>query len=440
MDRFLGVVLLSAAALLAQDIPNPPQAAAGGSAAPVAITLQNAIQRAQALVPEFRAAVTDAAVAREDRVQARAALLPSVNYTTQYLYTQGNRTATPVFIANNAVHEYVSQGNAHETLGLSGEQIGEFRRARAAEALARARQEAASRGLVMIVVQRFYDLVVTQRKQTSAQAAQAEAERFLKIGRQLEQGGEVAKSDVIKAQLQFNDSERALRETALALDKARLALAVILFPDFNQDFTVVDDLSQARPLPGFADAQKMAANNNPDSRAAFAGVQVAEREVQVAWAGHFPTLSLDVWYGIDANRFATYTDGVRNLGYSAAATLNVPIWSWGATQSKVKQAQLRRQQARVELSFAQRQAMSNLRAFFAEAETAQGELENLHNSAELAAESLRLTTLRYQGGEATALEVVDAQNTLVQARNASDDGEARYRQAIAQLQTLTGMF
>jgi len=64
----------------------------------------------------------------------------------------------------------------------------------------------------------------------------------------------------------------------------------------------------------------------------------------------------------------------------------------------------------------------------------------LQQSAELAAQGVRLTNLRYQAGEATALEVVDAQNSLVQARNNYDDGEARYRLAIANLQTVTGVF
>jgi outer membrane protein TolC len=49
-----------------------------------------------------------------------------------------------------------------------------------------------------------------------------------------------------------------------------------------------------------------------------------------------------------------------------------------------------------------------------------------------------LTLLRYEAGEATALEVVDAQNTVTQARNAYDDGLGRYRIAIVTLQTLTG--
>ena len=67
-------------------------------------------------------------------------------------------------------------------------------------------------------------------------------------------------------------------------------------------------------------------------------------------------------------------------------------------------------------------------------------MENLQRIAELAAESLRLTGLRYQAGESTALEVVDAQNTLVQSRNAADDAETRYRVALAELQTITGSF
>ena len=106
----------------------------------------------------------------------------------------------------------------------------------------------------------------------------------------------------------------------------------------------------------------------------------------------------------------------------------------------VKQAELRRRLARVELTQAQRQALANLNAFYAEASTARSELDGLRNSASLAAESLRLTNLQYQAGEATALEVVNAQDSLTQARNAYDDGAARYRIALARLQTLTGSF
>ncbi|HET9281586.1 MAG TPA: TolC family protein, partial [Candidatus Angelobacter sp.] len=145
------------------------------------------------------------------------------------------------------------------------------------------------------------------------------------------------------------------------------------------------------------------------------------------------------FYGIDAPHFAKREpDGTNNLGYAVAATLNIPVWNWGATHSKVVQADLKRKQAQRELTLAQRKLQADMRELYAEAEAAQAELETLKSSAELAAESLRLTNLRYQGGEATVLEVVDAQNTLTQARNAFNDGEVRARTALANLQTLTG--
>ncbi len=414
-------------------------AAPGQTGNAPAITLQDALQRAKTNSAQFQAAVTESKLAHEDRVQARAGLLPGVSQTTAYTYTEANGSREGFrFIANNAVHEYFSQGNAHQVVSL--ETIAGFRRAGAAEALANARQEIAARGLVVTVVQNYYGLVVAQRKRANAQAAADEAQHFLQISQQLERGGEVAHSDVIKAQLQYNDRQRDLQEAELAQEKARLGLAVLIFPTFTEDFTVVDDLRFAPPLPGFPEVQQLAERNNADLRAAAAALRVANHDVTVARSGHIPSLSFDYFYGIDATRFAVRTDGYRNLGYEAMATLNIPVFNWGATQSKVKQASLRLRQARIELSQAQREAVANLKFFYSEADLAKTELELLRNSADLAAESLRLTTLRYQAGEASALEVVDAQNALTQARNAYDDGEARYRLAIATLQTLTGSF
>jgi outer membrane protein TolC len=75
-----------------------------------------------------------------------------------------------------------------------------------------------------------------------------------------------------------------------------------------------------------------------------------------------------------------------------------------------------------------------------EADNAALQISSLRRSMDLSAESLRLTLLRYQAGEVTALEVSDAQATLAQARTAYDDGLERYRLAVANLQTVTGTF
>jgi outer membrane protein TolC len=420
----------------------PSQAAKQGpanAAAPLRLTLQDALALARKNSTQFQAAQTDAALSRQDRYQAATALLPSVTYNNQALYTQGSGPGTPVkYIANNAVHEYISQGNIHETIDLAG--VSNFHRASAAAALARARAEIASRGLVVTVVQGYYALAAAQQKLQAAQKASEEGNRFFKLTQDLQGGGEVAHTDVIKAELQMNDRRRQLQEAQLTFLNARLDLAVLLFPDFNENYEVADDLHSPVPLPTLAEVQQQAARDNPEVRAALEAVRAAGSEVTFARAGYLPSLALDYWYGIDATKFAVNDPkGVSNLGSSAAATLNIPIWNWGATQSRIKQAELRRTQAKRELSLAQRKLLAEIQSLYAEADTALNELAGLNRSAELAADSLRLTMLRYTGGEATILEVVDAQNTSVQANIAYQDGAVRYRVALANLQTLTGV-
>ena len=451
IGRFIVVLSLSTGALAqtADLVAAPaPQAAAlpvpqgtqPQSQAPPTLTFQDALTRARSVVPEYLTARTDAAMAKEDRVQARSTLLPSVTYNNTFLYTQPRNNSFGVaFITNNAPREYLSQANPHEDIGLDS--YYEYRRTQAAEAVARAKFEVALRGLVVTLAEAYYGLIVAQRKYATAQLAMQEAQRFLNISQQLEHGGEVAHSDVVKAQLQFNDRNRLLQEGQLGLDKARLALAVLIYADFNQSFNVVDDLALSPPLPPINEVQAAAMLNNPDLMAATASVTVAQAAVSSARAGYLPRLSLDYWYGIDAPQFAVYDPNhVRNLGYAAAATLNIPIWNWGITQSKVRQANLQQQQSQVQLSATRRQLLANIQSVYREADAARAELDLLRQSFDLATESLRLTNLRYQGGEATVLEVVDAQNTLTAARDAFDDGEARYKIALANLQTLTGTF
>ena len=344
----------------------------GTNAAPLTVTLQDAITRARKNSPEYHAALTAYGSAKEDRVQGRASLLPSLNYDAGFLYTQGNGTSTGRFVGANGVQEYLSQGNVHQDISLQG--IAEYRRTRAAEAVARARSEIAARGLVVTVVQAYYRFVVAQRKYDTAQRAATQGQSFLDISQKLEQGGEVAHSDVIKAQIQFQQQARDLQEAELEMNRSRLEVAVLIFPDFNEHFSVVDDLQTPEPLPSLTEVQTAAARQNPDLRAATGALQEARQDVGVAWSGFLPSLKLDYFYGIDANHFATRQfdpasqRSVRNLGYAATATLQLPVWNWGANRSRLKQAGLRREQAQLELTFTQRQLLARLRTLYDEAQ------------------------------------------------------------------------
>jgi len=434
-SRFLAALWLAAAC----GAQTPPAAQAGANP-PIKLTLKDALDRARQYGPQFLTANIAAQLAHENTVQARAALLPTVNGLSQFIYTQPNGSPSGVFVSNDGPRVYNDQALVHGDIWNPGKRA-DYRGAIAAEAVARAKMDVAARGLFATVAQNFYAMAVAARKLVHAQQALRETQDFLAITQKLEQGGEAAHADVIKAQIQLEQRQRDLQEAQLTLDKARIAFAVLLFPDFRQDFTIDDDLESAQPLPAFPEVQQLAGRNNPDIRAAQATVQQQQSAIQSARWALFPTLSFDYFFGINANQFALHNDrGQNNLGSVAQAQLNIPVWTWGATRSKVRQAELQLQQAKNDLSFTQRTLLSELQSFYEEAQVAASQVASLRLSENQSAESLRLTILRYQAGEVTVLEVVDAESTLIQARNAYDDGLARYRLALANLQTLTGVF
>jgi outer membrane protein TolC len=442
------LLLLVCASIAAQEGGTAAQAPSTPPSSPpsTAITLDQAIALAKANEPAFAAAAAASRVSELDRSIARSALLPSVTYHNQFLYTQsadGKTTGTnssiasPVrFIANNAVHEYTSQGVVTETIGLA--QTTAVARAAAAAAVASAELEIARRGLVVTVVGLFYGVTAANHKLDIAQRAAQEASSFTTLTQQRESARESAHADVVKAQLQQQQRERDLSDAKLQAEKARLELGVLLYADPRNPYTLAS-VALPPPLPDHTDAVAAASHSNPELRSAEASFRAGNLDVTAARAAYLPDLALAFNYGIDAAQVAARgPDGVHNLGYSASATLDVPVWDWLTTQHKIRQAQILRDAAKVTLTAAQRRLIAQIEETYSEAATAQSQMQSLDASVETARESLRLTRLRYTAGEATVLEVVDAQNSFTSAEVAREDGTTRYQTALANLQLLTG--
>jgi outer membrane protein len=426
----------------------------GGEAqAPTTLTLADAIARARKVDADYGAAVGAAKNAHDDTLQARNAMLPQVSATSQFLGTQGNGnlpkgTASGRFVTQDGVHVYRAWGVFKEDLSPDTYLATGYHHAQAAEALAKAKAEIAQRGLTVTVTKAYYGLAAAQRKYAAAQDALAQAQHFLRITQDAETAGQAAHSDVLKAQIAAGQQEQAFEEASLAMEDARLTLAVLVFPKLDENFTVVDDMDAATALPAFTEMQDLAAKQNPDLRVAMETARQADIEVGAAKGAFLPSFSIETDYGIEANAFALRSvvaadpakGPLPNLGYFITAGVTIPVWDWGTLRSKLHQSQTNQEQARSALSQSQREALANLYAAYNETSVARAAVESSRKLADDAAESLRLTGLRYQAGESTAQEVVDSQNTLTQARTGYADAQVRYRVALAALQTFTGSF
>jgi outer membrane protein TolC len=423
----LSLAVLCLAAAAAAQAPAP-------AAAPLRLTLPEALARAQANSPAFQAALVAEGVARDNRAIAHAATLPSLTLNNNYIWTQDN-----IYVANDGPHEFVTLGDVHQNFNFAlGAAV---RQATAGQLLAQAQAQIAQRGLAAVVTADYYTLLADEHESATARQALTEAQNYLKVSQDLERGGEVAHADVIQAQLQLEQSQSALRQAALAHEQAKLGLAVLLFPNFNLNYTLADDLGREPPLPSLRRVQALAALHNPILATAEAQLDEARQGVKIAHAALLPSLSLDYFYGIDAHEYSLYNQYHQfNPGSSVMGMLSIPLFHWGANRARVHQAQLLQRQAQVQLSFTQRSLVADLQGYYAGAQAARDQLAMLARSRALAAESLRLVGLRYRDGEATILELVSAQAANTAARNAYNNGEVAYRVALANLQTLTGVF
>ena len=428
-------------------LAQPPSTEQG---APISITFKEALERARKNDPTYLGAVSDARSAHEDRMQARNAMLPTITATSQYLGTQGDggKISDGRYVVNDGIHVYHDAGLYHEDFSPALLVGTAYKRAKASEALANAKSEIARRGLTATVSKNFYALIVAQRKLASAQMGLDQGHHFMDMAQSGEHQGQASHSDAIKAEIQYRIQAAAYDEARLALEDARMNLAVMLFPTFNENFTVVDDMDSVQDLPAFPQIQTLAEKENPDMRVAIETAHQAEFDVKSAKTAFLPTITLDTEYGIEANCFALHcaraafpdTGVVPNLGYFLTATLTVPVWDWGTLRSKLHQSEYKRDAAKAALSQEQRLAISELYAAYNEAAVARSAVEESRKTAEMATESLRLVNLRYEGGASPATDVVDAQTTLLTARNGFIDAQARYKAAVAALRTITGSF
>jgi len=99
--------LLLAALLLAAPAAAQPQAP------DTPLTLQAVLDLARANSQQFRSAQLASNLATEDKKQARAALLPSLNGFSQYIYTQPNGTPSGIWVPNDGPRVYAMWLNVH---------------------------------------------------------------------------------------------------------------------------------------------------------------------------------------------------------------------------------------------------------------------------------------------------------------------------------------
>jgi len=291
--------------------------------------------------------------------------------------------------------------------------------------------------LAQAVIEAYYGLSLATAQLRAAELNLAAAEEFERVTSLLFSGGEIASVDLTRAQLQTtirrDELERARANEAVAAGSLR----VLVGYDFTTPIRTAD-LALSPPVDSeFQRFRVEDISRRPEFNQFEAQVRAAQQEVRIARAERLPQLSYSLLGGFD-------TDSLKpprlkeHSGVSAAVSLSIPIFDWGASRSRERQARLRAQIAENERTIA-------LRGFTQQFYAAQAQVISATTRIRLAAagvteaqNNLNASIARYRAGEAQIIEVTDALTTLAAQRSALYQAMFDYQTALARLRQAAG--
>jgi outer membrane protein TolC len=421
-----------------QPRPAPPPPANQSQTPSSVITRDQAIALALVQASSFQQAKLAELIAAEDVKQARAAFLPKASVLSPGIYNsptvngvtaRGDRFS---FISANAVTEYEPLAGVDGELDLSGKLRATLRRQAALLEAARAGTDVARRALVVAVDEAYYGLALATAKKSSAEIAAGAAEEFERITELMLNAGEVAPVDLIRARLQAAARRDELEQARVAESVAADSLKVLIGYDFATPVSAID-LGQLTP-----DATEIT-RFTPDlilrrpEFAQFDALQrAADQEARVARAERLPQLTYSIHGGFDSDSLRSSTIK-ETAGVLATVSLTIPIFDWGASRSRERQAKLRSQTVESQRKLAQRGFAQQFNSSRIQALSAASRITLLRAALGDAQRNVDASIARYRAGEAPIIEVTDSLATLAAQRAALNQAVFDYQIAKAKL-------
>lgn len=361
--------------------------------------------------------------AREREPQARSALLPNVGASVGYNQIWQD-SSTP-----NVSNSFNSWGPSLQlTMPIYRPQNWDaLSQAKLAVQSSGAQLAQARQDLILRVTQAYFDVLAAQDALTAIEASKkATAEQLAQARREFEVGTKTI-VDTHEAQALF-DQIVAQEEVARGnLIVRRNALRVIIGRDTGDSLLPLRDAPQLTP-PQPADVEAWARRAEEASygvAVARAAAEIAQLETTRSRHGHYPTLDLAASVSQSRTSGSLTSDASNSFRDSRIGVqLNVPIYSGGLIQSRVREALANEERARFDLESARRNAAQGARQAFTGVDFGLAQVRALE-SAEVSAKSqLDSTRLGYQVGVRINLDVLNAVQQVFSTKR--DLAKARY--------------
>ena len=405
-----------------------------------AVTLTEAIERAEKVQPRVIQAAS--AIRQADaRVRtAKGAYLPNFNFTSSAgpFYSEGQRIdpSTGQLTTSNSTN-----GSLNGSVSTSIELFDGFRRG-AESRSARANRESATESYEdarfqqeLETTNQFFDALAAVQLVRVREASVRRADEQLKVSIARLRAGAAIRSDSLRSLVTLGNArlQQLNAETQLATAEANLGRLVgatgpVAAVDDSSFYRVTSDVDTAA-------LRAEALNRSPQVRSAEAAARAAQAVIGVSRAGYWPTLTLNGSNSVNASEQNDYKFLQQR---QATLAVNWNVFNRFTREQNIANSRAQAETAEAQAGEARRQVVANLSSRIAEYEASKVGIQITQTSLAAATEDLRVQQERYRLGVATIVDVLTSQEALTQAEVDAVNARFDFLRAKAQIQALIG--
>jgi outer membrane protein TolC len=390
------------------------------------LTLEQAVKLGLDRNPDLRKQVLLALSAEQDKVLARANVLPRIDFNAS---AGGTRQGAGTLIVQGIPFPEPSSGYSTGAASLTLRQLvfdggkwwNNLDSADLNLASNKAQVDEQRLQITYLIEQRFYELVRAQRQlQVLSEAAQRSRDQA-DFTQRLYEGGRATQADVYAARANRDNDEitRLGQERTVELAREDLAAAIGLDP--SEPLTVAEPQrlfdDPAQP-PAAGEAVQRAIANRPSLKAFALTAEANRKAYSAAHGDYWPVVSLNgSWVRGTRDDFGPLLRAPgRDSQASATVNLSWNFFNGLATNANVRKAEIQVLLSENDLATGRRSVASDVEKAVAQLSTARAQARVATQTEQTAKEGLRLARTRQEVGVGTQLEVRDAELKLTQAQ------------------------
>ena len=371
--------------------------------------------------------------------QARAAQLPTLNFSSSFGANFRNVTTFNDYM-EEAGHTSFSNNfglNSGMTLYQGGRLQNTVKQQEVQRDAAELNVESAGFDIELSVTQAYLQVLYNREALELAQKNEELSQKQVDRGQELFAAGSISRVELSQLKSQQASDQYQTVSAENTLESSRLKLKQLLElgldSDFHIDFPEIDDAVVAAQIPSLADAYDAALATLPQLRSSELGIESADLGVKIAKGAGLPSLSLSagISTGWNSGTGTTYFDQLGNkLGESLGLNLSIPIFNGKQVKTNVRKAQLQLVNARLQDESTRKQLLADLESVRNDAISAQKRYFAAKIQQQAATESYSLVTEQFEAGIKNTVELLTEKNNLLNAT--SQLLQAKYQAVLAE--------